>query len=112
MKVTAITRHFFTDATTKSGDKKVLIYSALNFDFVDYYLLTTKPNFRSSLNSCTNEKWTSYWPNTYNGRETEFEPSAEFTNFSNRISFKKHFDGTLKLIGKAITYDIKHSNDS
>ena len=55
-------------------------------------------------------------PNIFSAQEAETISNAEATTFWNRILMTKHFDTTLKLWGKTITFDLltffeKHSTD-
>ena len=45
-------------------------------------------------------------PNLFTAQEPGISSNAEITNFWNRVSFLKHSDATLMILGTAISYDI------
>ena len=55
-------------------------------------------------------------PNTFTGQEAGLLSNADSTNFWSRVLFTKHSDTTLKLLGKAFSFDFlatfeKHTTD-
>ena len=74
---------------------KVFTYLALNL---------LNENYHSSQIKTTKR------PNKFTAKVAGIYSNAELNHFWNRISFSKHFDTTLQLLGKALSYSFISSN--
>ena len=111
MFIDPITRQTFNYATPISCDNNPQNVIALDPDLDEHYVLTPKPVLRANPKLFKpNQIQTAISPNTFTAQDAGIYSNAELTNFWNRVLFTKHSDTTLKLLGKAISYDFLASS--
>ena len=108
MYVDPITRQTFNYATPiESGNNPqniIELYPAS--DDEDFYVLTPEPLKREApqMFKPTQIK-TTITPNTFTAQDAGIYSNAELDQFWNRVSFAKHSDTTLQILGKSLSYD-------
>ena len=108
MYVDPITRQTFNYATPiECGNiPQNIIELDPDADDGDFYVLTPDPLKREppQLFKPTQIK-TTITPNTFTAQDPGIYSNAELDQFWNRVSFAKHSDTTLQLLGKSLSYD-------
>ena len=108
MYVHLITRQTFNYATPiECGNiRQNIIELDTDSDDTDFYILTPEPLKKEApqMFKPTQIK-TPMGPNTFTAQDAGIYSNAELDQFWNRVLFAKHSDTTLKLLGRALTYD-------
>ena len=113
MSVDPITRQTYDYATPNTCDNNPLNIIELDLDSDDqeFYILGPEPIKRKPpLMFTPSQITTTIRPNTFTAQDAGIYSNAELTHFCNRIIFSKHFDSTLQLLGKAVSYSLISSN--
>ena len=77
-----------------------------DLDSDEHFVLTLKPVLRATpMLFEPKQVQSAISPNSFAAQEPGIYSNAEKTNFWNRVSFTKDSDSTLKVLGKAISYD-------
>ena len=113
-----LARRLFIYATSISCDKNPQIIKTLDPASDVHFALTTRPVLRATPTLFeTNQFQPATNLNTFTAQKAGNCSNAESTDFRNRVLFTKHSDTTLKLLGKALSYDFlataeQHPTDS
>ena len=106
MYIDPITRQNFNYATPLSSDNNTQNVRALDICTDEHYLRILKPVLRATLMLFeTKQIQPAISPNIFTVQEAGNYSNGELTKFWNRASLTKHSDTTLKLLGKAISYN-------
>ena len=107
-----ITRQTIYYATPTSFDNNPQKVIALCLDTDEHYLLTPKFVLRvTPMMFQPKQVQSAINPITFTAQEAEIYSKAEITNFWNLVFFTKHSDTTLKLMGKAVSYDFSATSE-
>ena len=107
MYVDPITKQTYEYATPIACDKNTrnIIELDPDSDDQDFYILGPEPLKRKPpLMFTPSQVKTKIRPNTFTAQDAGIYCNAELDQFWNRILFSKHFDTTLQLLGKALSY--------
>ena len=113
MYVDPITRQTYDYATPLTCDNNPnnIIELDPDSDDQDFYILSPEPIKRKPPRMFTpSQIKTTIGPNTFTAQDAGIYSNAELNQFWNRISFSKHSDTTLQLLGKALSYSFISSN--
>ena len=102
MYVDPITRQTYDNATpiTCDNNPRNIIELDPDSDNQDFYILGPEPNKRKpALMFTPSQIKTTICPNTFTAQDAGIYSNAELDQFWNRISFSKHSDSTLQLLG-------------
>ena len=108
-----ITRQTYDYATPITCDNipKNIIELDPDSDDQDFYILSPEPIKRKPpLLFTPSQIKTTIRPNTFTTQDAGICSNAELNQFWNRILIFKHFDTTLQLLGKALSYSFISSN--
>ena len=101
------TRKIFNYASLISCDNVPQKFKELDPDNDEHYLLTRKSEIGSTLKLFEPKQFQpAISPNTFTAQGSGFCPNDDITSFWNRVLFTKHSDTTLRLLGKAICWDL------
>ena len=85
----------------------------MDFDNGEQYVLSLKPVLRGAPTFFESKQVQfARSSNTFTAQEAEFYSNANLTKFWNRAFLTKYSDTTLKLLGKAISYDFLTSSEN
>ena len=113
MYVDPITRQTYDYATpiTCDNNPRNNIELDPDSDDQDFYILGREPIKRKPpLMFTPSQNKTTIRPNTFTAQDAGIYSNAELDQFWNRIIFSKHFNSTLQLLGKALSYSFISSN--
>ena len=113
MYVDPITRQTYDYATpiTCDNNPRNIIELEPDSDDQDFYILEPEPIKRKPpLMFTPSQIKTTTRPNIFTAQDAGIYSNAELDQFLNRISFSKHSDSTLHLLGKSLSYSFISSN--
>ena len=113
MYVDSITRQIYDYATpiTSENSPRKIIELDPDSDDKDFYILGPEPIKRKPpLMFTPSQIKTTIRPNTFTAQDAGIYSNAELDQIWNRISFSKHSDSTLQLLGEALGYSFISSN--
>ena len=113
MYVNPITRQTYDYATPITCDNypRNIIELDPDSDDQDFYILGPEPVKHEPPSMFTPSRIkTTIRPNTFTAYDAGIYSNAELDHFWNRILFSKHFDSTLQILGKALSYSFISSN--
>ena len=113
MCVDPITRQTFEYANQIPCQTNPHNVIALDPDTDQYYVSTPQPNKKDPpLIFEPTQVQTAISPNTFTARDAEVYSQRDLKNFWNCVLLTKHSDNSLKLLGKALSYELMSKQSS
>ena len=113
MYVDPITRQTFEYANQIPCENNPQNVISLDPDTDQYYVLTPQPIKKDPpLLFEPTQIQTAISPNTFSAQDAGIYSQKELKHFWNRVLFTKHFDNTLQLLAKAISYEFMNQQSA